>query len=64
MFPIRRENSFTRNIENPQSKSIGAFDEDVQIGYRNQKVERISDNIIDDLYYGNSFFKRIIDENT
>lgn len=62
MFPIRRENSFTRNIENPQLKSIGAFDEDVQVGYRNQKVERISDNIIDDLYYGNSFFKRIIDE--
>lgn len=40
----------------------GAFDEDVQVGYRNQKVERISDNIIDDLYYGNTFFKRIVDE--
>lgn len=42
----------------------GAFDEDVQVGYRNQKVERISDNIIDDLYYGNTFFKRIVDELT
>lgn len=62
MFPSRRENSFTRNIENPQLKSIGAFDEDVQVGYRNQKVEIMTDNIIDDLYYGNSFFKRIIDE--
>ena len=56
----RKVNSFTRSADNP--KSIGAFDEDVQVGYRNQKVETFSHDVINDLYYGNSFFKRIVDE--
>lgn len=58
MFPTRRENSFTTKVE----KRSGAFDEDVQVGYRNQKVDIFSQDIINDLYYGNEFFKRIINE--
>lgn len=55
---IKRENSFTSKIE----KGVGAFDEDVQVEYRNQKVDTFSQDIINDLYYGNEFFKRIINE--
>lgn len=55
---IKKENSFTARIE----KGTGAFNEDVQIGYRNQKIERIGTDIINDLYYGNEFFKRMINE--
>ncbi|MGL4652614.1 anti-CBASS protein Acb1 family protein [Cetobacterium sp.] len=59
---IKRENSFTSHAEGKVSGSTGAFDEDVQVGYKNQRATRYSSDIVNDLYYGNDFFKRIVDE--
>ncbi|MEG3013109.1 MAG: DUF1073 domain-containing protein [Cetobacterium sp.] len=58
---IKRENSFTKRVDNAISDS-GAFDRDVQIDYRNLKAEVLDQATINNLYAGNSLFKRIIDE--
>ena len=63
MTPVRRENGFTTDIEKRgQDKSVGAFDTDVQIEYKNLRVEELTQDVVNNLYYGNDFFKRIVDE--
>lgn len=55
----KKINDFQRREE---SSSQGAFDEDLQIGYKNLTHQQALENQVDNLYYGNMFFRRIIDE--
>lgn len=43
-------------------ESNGAFDEDVAVGYKNQTMNEITRSTTNDLYFGNDFFKRIVNE--
>ena len=54
---VKKENSFTN-----RSKGDGAFNEDVGVEYENLKTKSLDNETINNIYYGNLFFRRIIDE--